>query len=364
MATIRRIAKPSDQIVLPFAGYEEEVAVPSTRYQGSKAKLLGWIWDNIRELGFSSALDIFGGTGVVGYLLKQKGKEVHYNDYLRSNYYVGLALIENNNVRLSTDEVERLLIKDPDYDYRHFIQETFKDIYYTDEENLWLDVTVQNIRKIKDTHKKAVAYYALFQACLVKRPFNLFHRRNLYLRFADVRRTFGNKATWDRPFHEHFLDFIHEINRLVRDNGRQNRAYNLDVFDVRGDFDLVYIDPPYISSKGVSVDYLDFYHFLEGLADYDRWKDMINYRTINRRFRRHDNPWNDKLRIRLKFRELFEKFRGSILVVSYRSDGIPSLKQLVSDLRMFKSRVRVYTFDDYKYVLSNAPTSEALIVAE
>ncbi|MFQ6091753.1 MAG: DNA adenine methylase [bacterium] len=356
--------KLSEQLTFPTFEPHHEVKLPSTRYQGSKAKLVGWIWENIRHFDFSNAIDIFGGTGVVGYFLKQKGKQVYYNDYLKSNYFVGLALIENNTVKLSKKEIERLLIKASDYDYPYFIRDTFRDIYYTHEENEWLDITVQNIRRIKNAYKKALAFYALFQACLVKRPFNLFHRRNLYLRFAEVKRTFGNKATWDRPFEDHFVDFLNEINYLVCNNGKENKAYNLDVFEIEGDFDLVYIDPPYTSSKGVSVDYLNFYHFLEGLADYDNWKDMINYRTINKRFYKDNDPWGNKHNIRLKFRELFEKFKDCILVVSYRSDGIPSIEQLISDIKLFKKKVHVYAFDNYKYVLSNGRTSEVLIVAE
>ena len=145
---------------------------------------------------------------------------------------------------------------------------------------------------------------------------------------------------------------------------KENKAYNLDVFEINGEFDLVYIDPPYTSSKGITVDYKDFYHFLEGLVNYEKWGSMIDHRTINKRFYRDRNPWNDKLKIRRQFRDLFEKFRDSIFVISYRSDGIPSIQQIESDLKLFKKRVSVYTFDNYKYVLSNGTTSEVLVVGE
>jgi len=352
------------QSTLPFVEQFPEVRIPTTRYQGSKAKLADWIWANIKDLDFSTFLDAFGGTGVIGYYLKQKGKQIFYNDYLKSNYYIGLALIENNNTRLGDNEIDKLLTKEPKYKYSSFITETFKDIYYTDEENQWLDIVVQNIEKLPSIYKKALAYYALFQSCLVKRPFNLFHRKNLYIRLANVKRTFGNKATWDKSFEEHFMDFVREINYLVYDNGKANKAYNLDVFEITGKFDLVYIDPPYTSSKGFSVDYRNFYHFLEGLVNYHRWGAMIDWRTINKRFYKDNNPWNDRSKIRLKFKQLFEKFRDSILVVSYRSDGIPSIQQIESDLKLFKRRVRVYKFDNYKYVLSNNTTNEVLLIGE
>lgn len=37
--------------------------------------------------------------------------------------------------------------------------------------------------------------------------------------------------------------------------------FYLDALDVPGDYDLVYVDTPYIPKSGVGVDYLDFYHF-------------------------------------------------------------------------------------------------------
>ena len=337
--------------------------IPSTRYQGSKAKLVNWIWECTKDLEFDNVLDIFGGTGVVGYMYKRKGKTVYYNDYLRSNYLIGLSLMENNDTRLTNGDIQRLLEPDPSLDYKHFISETFKDIYYTDEENQWLDVVVQNISRLENQYKTALSFNALFQACLVKRPFNLFHRKNLYLRLAKVSRTFGNKATWDKPFPEHFYNFLFEVNGLVFDNGRENRALNLDAAEVKGNFDLVYIDPPYTSQAGVTVDYLQFYHFLEGLSQYDEWGQHINYRIKHRCFQKRENPWNDPKLVRQAFKVLFERFRKGILVVSYREDGIPSIFEIVKDLEGLGKKVTVQS-SSYKYVLSSNHSAEVLIIAQ
>ena len=337
-------------------------SIPSTRYQGSKAKLVNWIWECTKNLEFDNVLDVFGGTGVVGYMYKRKGKTVFYNDYLKSNYLIGLSLIENNTIRLTNGDLERLLRCQPERDYRDFISKTFKDIYYTDEENQWLDMVVQNISRLDDPYKRALAFNALFQACLVKRPFNLFHRKNLYIRLANVSRTFGNKATWDKPFADHFCNFVYEVNGLVCDNGRNNKALNLEGFDIEGDFDLVYVDPPYTSRTGVTVDYLQFYHFLEGLSFYDTWDQYIDYKFKHRCFKRRDNAWNDPRRIRHAFRKLFDRFRDSALVVSYREDGIPSIIEIVEYLEALGKKVTVETLN-YKYVLSNNRSKEVLVIA-
>jgi len=336
---------------------------PSTRYQGSKAKLADWIWEQIAGLDFTTCLDAFGGTGAVAYRLKQAGKAVTYNDLLRFNYYVGLALVENRNVRLDADEVDWLLTPHPDIEYPNFVQTHFHDIYFTDEENFWIDRTFTNIRQLADPYKFALAFFALCQACIIKRPYNLFHRKNLYIRLAEVDRSFGNKATWDRPFDEWFRVFVEEANQAVFDNGQINRALNLNALDVPGTYDLVYIDTPYISKRGVGVDYLGFYHFLEGLTMYDEWGQHIDRRSKHRRLKRQPSEWTDRRRIHIAFERLFRRFQESILVVSYRSDGIPSEPELISLLEKYKRHAQVEHFGQYKYVLStNSESKEILLI--
>jgi adenine-specific DNA-methyltransferase len=336
---------------------------PSTRYQGSKSKLVDWIWEQIADINFYNCLDAFGGTGAVAYKLKQAGKQVTYNDLLRFNYYFGLALIENNNTALNSNEIDWLLQRHTDITYPSFVEDNFHDIYFTDEENAWIDQTITNVQQLSDPFKFSLAFFALCQACIIKRPYNLFHRKNLYIRFAEVERSFGNKVTWDRPFEEWFRTFVEEANQAVFENGQANRAMNYDAFEVPGNYDLVYIDTPYISKRGVSVDYLWFYHFLEGLTNYDEWGKLIDYKSKHRRIKPQPNIWTEKNRIHSAFNRLFKKYSESILVVSYRSDGIPSEKELVSIMGRYKGNVRVEHFGQYKYVLSiNSDSKEMLII--
>lgn len=335
---------------------------PSTRYQGSKLKLLDWIWRNIQEISFHTALDAFGGTGVVSYLLKDRSKQVTYNDSLRFNHLIGMALVENTNVTLSPDDLEVVLTKHPHRPYDDFIFRTYHDTYFTDDENQWLDVVSQNIPQLSHQYKQALAYFALFQACIIKRPYNLFHRKNLYLRTADVKRGFGNKATWDKPFVEHFLEFAAQVNAAVFDSGFPCHAACGDAREIRGEFDLVYIDPPYVNRNRIGVDYFDFYHFLEGIVDYDRWCVRINPKRKHRPLIGEKSAWSDVKQCHSAFDRLFERFQDAVLVVSYRSDGIPSEQELMSLLRKYKSDVTCVRYDQYQYVLSTNSDSQELLM--
>jgi adenine-specific DNA methylase len=335
---------------------------PATRYQGSKLKLLDWIWENVADLDFETVLDAFGGTGSVSYLFKDRGKAVTYNDALRFNHWVGTALIENSGVPLTARAIDTLQRRKPGRVYDDFIARTYRNIFFTGDENAWLDVVCQNIPQLKSRYERAVAYYALFQACLSKRPYNLFHRKNLYMRTANVRRQFGNKATWDKPFGEHFRHFAGEANRALFAPARPCRAICADALAITGDYDLVYIDPPYVNRRGVGVDYLDFYHFLEGLVDYENWASRIDRRRKHRPLRREASPWTDPKQIGEAFSRLFRRFASSIVVVSYRSDGIPSAEELMSRLREVKRDVRCLRFGSYRYVLSTNRSSDELLL--
>lgn len=342
--------------------FNSEPQFPSTRFQGSKLKVVDWIWEGIRDLDFRTALDAFGGTGSVAFMLKQHGKQVTYNDILKFNWYIGLALIENDSEKLMDEDYRFLILENPKLKYSTFIHDTFKDIYFTDEENHWIDRVLTNIGVLDNPYKKAISYFALFQACIIKRPFNLFHRRNLYIRQSNVNRNFGNKKTWDTSFEIHFKKFVEEANQAVFFNGHHHKALNDDALKIEGRYDLVYIDTPYISGKGVGTDYLDFYHFLEGLVNYPEWKEHIDFRSKNRRFYHQNSPWDDKNRIHQAFDELFYHFKNSILVISYRSDGIPTIEELETILKRYKNRIIEVKRKNYQYALSPRQSEEVLLI--
>ncbi|MBI1812249.1 DNA adenine methylase [Candidatus Peregrinibacteria bacterium] len=338
-------------------------AFPQTRYQGSKAKLLDWIWYQMADLDFNTCLDVFGGTGAVAYRLKQERKQVTYNDYLRFNHLMASALIENSTETLSDEDVEWLVSEHGEIKYTDLVERIFPDIYFTNEENRWIDQTLSNMRHLDGAYKFEIAFFALAQACIIKRPYNLFHRKNLYVRMADVERSFGNKITWDRPFEDYFKKFAQEANSAVFSNGYSHNAFNFDAFEVPGNYDLVYIDTPYIAKSGTGVDYRDFYHFLEGMTKYDEWESSIDVASKHKRLLPFENVWNDKNKITDGFERLFQKFQDSIIVVSYRSDGIPSEIALMQLLKKYKQSVTVHHFGTYKYVLSrNNESKEVLLI--
>jgi adenine-specific DNA-methyltransferase len=347
---------------------------PTTRYQGSKRKILPWIHENLKELEFNTVLDACGGTGSVSYLFKKMGKAVTYNDKLRFNYLIGKALIENQEVKFLPEDYQNLFDWSFTNEPSDFIRQTFDRIYYPRRENVWLDCINNGIVNMNHYHgqeldyKKSIAYYALFQACLIKRPYNLFHRKNLAMRNRDVVRNFGNKKTWEKSFEKHFKKFIDEANSIVFRSEAQCTAINESIFDVQGDYDLVYIDPPYVrpaSEKNETSNYLSCYHFLEGLANFERWPELIDHETANKKFlAEHDENDFRRANIIQTFEHIIEKFQDSIIVLSYKKGGVPSIETLIRIMRRYKNQVYTRSLE-YVYALNRQNGScnkEVLII--
>ena len=123
------------------------ILLPSTRYYGSKRKLVENIWNALesRHVEFDSVLDLFGGTGILSYYMASKNKNVIYNDIMRFNCAIANALLCTPRGSLSTDIAENLLIKRDDFDYNYYVKEFYNGIYYTPSENESIDVVTQNI---------------------------------------------------------------------------------------------------------------------------------------------------------------------------------------------------------------------------
>lgn len=350
---------------------------PTTRYRGSKRKLLPWIYASLKDLSFATALDVFGGSATVSYLFKKMGKDVTYNDILRFNHRIGRAIIANDSTTIDPSELATILSRKLNSARSRTISKYFNGYYFTDYENRWLDDVVSNIDSWagdfpSSSFKRDIAYYALFQTCLAKRPFNLFHRKNLYLRHADVTRSFGNKTTWDRSIQKTFCQFIQEANELVFTGKYKCRAVNHDALSIPGKhYDLVYVDPPYLVPKNdnEAADYRRVYHFLEGLCHYKDWHRIIDFDTKNRRLLSKDvNSWIDKEKTAHALNALFEKYRSSIIVVSYKKHGTPSISSITRMLRRHGKRVTTKSIN-YSYALNHQngeakSNRECLIIGE
>ncbi|MHB1605273.1 MAG: Dam family site-specific DNA-(adenine-N6)-methyltransferase [Leptospirales bacterium] len=328
------------RLVLPTLSVQSGL-YPSTRYMGSKNKLLNEIWAVASQFEFETALDLFSGSGIVGYMFKSHGKAVVSNDYMAMSATFAKAMIENNGVTLSPSEAVALIEKDRPVD--RFVEHTFQGLYFTDDDNRLIDVLRANIKAIENPHKRAIAMSALIRACLKKRPRGIFT-------YVGHRYDDGRKDLL-MPFGEQFLDAVVSVNAAVFDNGKKNRARHGDAMSFEEEsVGLVYIDPPYYSPLSDN-EYVRRYHFVEGLAR--DWQDVeIQQHTVTKKFRSFPTPFSTRKGAEAAFDILFRRFRESVLVVSYSSNSEPTLDEMVAIMSRHKSCVEVVPLE-YRYSFGN-----------
>lgn len=340
---------------------------PSTRYQGSKRKILDELHLAFNEIEFQSALDLYSGSASVSLLLRHMGKNVDSNDYLLYNANTADVFLNYQfNSTQAVDHENNLaqLLERAPLTHEQLVSKNFESIFFKNEENIQIDRFCQNIYKYP--HQLISLYiYAVGQALLKKRPYNLFHRKNLDMRLKDVKRSFGNAKTWETSILEHALKAIYELDKFpFNSNQEPGTAYCLNtnnLSELKEEYDLVYLDPPYLNSKNVSVDYSDFYGFLDGLVDYNLYRnfdDNYSHKPICKK----PSNWDTSANALRELEQAIVKWRKSIIFLSYRNNGTPTLNQITEVLSRNNRRVVLHSTEEYKYALSHASDTKEIFI--
>ncbi len=346
------------------------IKLPNTRYQGSKKKIINTIYELLSlHINPKHILDLFGGSSICSLYFQIKNIEVTYNDILKFNSINAYGLLDNDANNIPDEEdIYNIFIKNNNICYNTFIYDTFKDVYFTDDENSQLDVFRENIKNYNNnTVKQNIMYYLLFQSLISKRPYNLFHRKNLSMRTANVERNFGNKSTWDKPFVQHMLSYRKELLKLYAQKNTVatgithiiNMPYNELTNDTLNNIDTVYIDPPYIKKNCKDSQYFDNYHFLEGFVG-ESWNTNIDYSTKHLKLKTSSKYVIDNAN--QMFDNIINKYSNKNLIISYNSDSYPSILEIENKLKKKYTTV-ITKYIDYNYALSTRKSKEVLILA-
>ena len=251
---------------------------------GSKYRLLPHLERTFAEIGGTTAVDAFSGSGVVSYLLKAQGFSVASNDFLNFPNIIARATVANSSVRLESELIDEIC--GPPLDDRDFIRSTFDGLYFDAADRAFLDSAWSHIARLRG-YRRDLAISALVLSAARKQPRGVFT-------FTDSTRYADGRRDLRMSLRDHFrLRAASEYNSTVFSNGRKHRSSCGDVFDLDvtplfdAAPDLVYLDPPYAPPTDDN-DYIKRYHFLEGLSVY--WEGMSIMRTPRPRSCRSGSP--------------------------------------------------------------------------
>jgi adenine-specific DNA-methyltransferase len=313
--------------------------LPQTQYLGSKERLVEWIYEN-SPANITTFFDAFSGTSSVGYCFKNKNKKIISNDFLKFNYHIAKALIENTGSILDEENINFLLENQSSAD--SFIEDTFTDVFFEREQARFLDQFRANVELLDDNYKKSLAYTVMNRALTRKVLLGHFAHLSAIRYSKDPERTRRNPSI-TRPLKELFRELVYEYNEAVFDNGQENVAYCEDTIELvkkLDGVDLAYFDPPYC---GCHPDYQAFYHFLETFVRY--WKDKKFTNGTKMYSPKLKSGFVQKAEIKNSFLELF---RNSIHIpfwlVSYNSRSYPAKEDMLGIIRQFR-KIKVFEYE-------------------
>lgn len=340
-----------------------DIPFPKPQYLGAKYIHCDWIAKHIPESA-NVILDAFSGSQSVGFLCKKMGKTVISNDFLLFNSKIGKALIENKNVILTNDDIDILFSPNSDPNTYNLMEKLFSNLFFIQEETIFLDAFRSNINFLKDDYKKALAFSIINRAMTRKVTMGHFAHTQALVYASDPERVKRNRSLI-RPIKDIFLELVAEYNNAVFDNGTDCVAYNENIFDLLpslSNVDVAYFDPPYCESH---ADYQSFYHLLETYTNY--WKDKEFINGTRRYSPKKESGFDTKKEIVNSFNLLFNLSENiPYWLISYNDRSYPAIETLIELITPF----RKVSVDQKTYQSgrggkgSVAGSSEILIICE
>jgi adenine-specific DNA-methyltransferase len=302
---------------------------PKINFIGNKEKISKWITDFFPEES-ESVFDAFSGGGSISYQSKIKGLKVISNDILSINYLISKSLIENNDEKLTSTDLEIIFDGKP---LEGFMFKHYSEVFFFPEECKELDLYRNNIKKLDSEYKRALALILIRRSMIRKMPYSRFNIKwDKIVQLRDETYSYEKykrkRAYHNEPFKSHFLQNLTEYNDAIFDNFKENLSLNDDVFNLVESIeaDIIYLDPPY---TGTMNNYYGFYGMLDEYISSKKIKPFKN------------NFIDKKTSIEL-FDKLFSKLNNfKYWYLSYNNSSYPTKEQIIVLLEKYSDNIQL-----------------------
>ncbi len=279
-------------------------SINNRRYIGSKARMIDSIDEVLKKekIEYSSFLDLFGGTGIVGDHFNNQSTKVYVNDLLKSNYISYQAWFGNEKI-----DKKKLLNYIEKYNNLKDLNENYFSINFSDTY-----FSKFNCKKIGYIREDIENEY-------INNNLNLRERAilitSLLYAMDKIANTVGH---YDAYRKNGMLDKKLELFMLdlkSNQNNKNNKIFNEDSNELVKNLkaDVVYIDPPYNSRQ-----YSDAYHLLENVAT---WEKQEVFGVAKKMKRNGIKSKYCSVSAPLAFKELIENIDAKYIIVSYNNMG-------------------------------------------
>lgn len=293
------------------------------RYMGSKTKLLDFISKSIKEIvgDYSSFVDIFSGTGVVGNHFNSEDVKIVSNDLLYSNYVTNYAFLSNEN--FDYEKIDFLIKEfnslrgEENYFSKHFSDKFFSK---------------NSAKKIGTIREKIELMYKINQINFREKAILI---TSLIYASDKIANTCGHYDAYRENIKLKDDIYLKHLN-IFHNKNLNNEIYNTDsnkLFEkLNYEVDIVYADPPYNSRQ-----YSSSYHLIENLA---RWeKPEVEGKVSKMKNRKELNSKYCTKSAIETFEELISSVNSKYFVLSYSNMGTKGSDR--SNARMKEDDIKV-----------------------
>lgn len=300
------------------------------RFLGAKTKLLDFIYETInKEFKYDkqSFLDLFAGTGVVGYKFSDSFANIYTNDLLIHNFtalnaFFGSEKIDKNLLKIEIQNCNQIKGQE-NYYSKHFGGNFFSNDNAKKIGSIRSHIDLLNLSdRTRDCLITSLVYAA-------DKVANTVGHYDAFRRGSEISNPLELKIPNIKNWKNKNYVFNSDSNELVR------RISNKRI-------SVTYIDPPYNSRQ-----YSDAYHLLENLVEN---KEPEVFGEAKKMDRKHIKSKYSNSKATEEFKDLVENLNTEMIVFSYNNTGESRDKRsnaLISDESVYeilqsKGKIKVF----------------------
>jgi len=291
--------------------------------------------NNLSELSFS---DLFAGTGIVSFNIKDKVKYIISNDLEYYSFVINNDLLNteyNDTLKSIIEKCNKLMPSDGLFSNNYSPNNGCERMFFTVENARMVDSIRTYIENIKDNIMINEYYFLL--ASLLTSIDKYANTTSVYGAYLKKYKTSALKTFILVPIH---------TQEIIK-NKNENMIYNSRIEDISDiiDSDIVYLDPPYNNRQ-----YAANYCPLNYLARYDEDIELKGKTGLLESYNKSDFCVSKKIKV--TFSQVIEKLNAKHIFISYNNEGLLSSNDM-KEILLKKGDVKLYKIN-YKKYKSNA----------
>lgn len=309
-------------------------------YIGCKHKLFNTLLfvckENIDNMGKKTFLDLFAGTGVVGFNMLSHFSICYANDIEYYSYVINFALLMCNY----TENIQKIIDTCNNLDliegliYNNFSPTTTSErMFFTNENAKKTDTIRQYIQRLFDNGEITDKEFYFLLASLIVSIDKVANTSCVYGAYLKDFKKTALKTMVLEPIHKrNTINHCNNVYNMLAENfANTDSSY----------YDVIYIDPPY-NQRQYSANYSP----LNYIAHYDK-KIVLKGKTALIENYNKSN-FCKKTEVKESFTKLIEGLKCNYLIISYNNEGLLSIEEF-QQILMKKGLVKLYKIQYNKF---------------